>query len=136
MATKKIKLQVHRTFSEEFKKARVAEYEKGEFTVSELGRLYSIQHMILYRWIHRYSHYNKKNTILVEMKDSSKQRLKDYEARIAELERALGQKQLRVEFLEKMVDMAEQEYGVDIKKYFSTPPLPTSGSTSQKWATP
>ncbi|MER3327995.1 MAG: transposase, partial [Candidatus Kapaibacterium sp.] len=84
-----------------------------------------------YRWIHRYSIYNKKRAILVEMKDSSTQKLKDYEKRIAELERIVGQKQLNIDFLEKMIDLAEQEYNVDIKKNANTPLSPGSERFSQ-----
>ena len=36
--------------------------------------------------------------------------------RIAELERLLGQKQIEIEFMDKMIELAEQTYGVDIKK--------------------
>lgn len=134
MSQKRVKLRAHRVFSEEFKKARIKEYESGEQSVVELSRLFNIQGALIYRWIHRYSFYNKKRTILVEMKDSAKQKLKDYEKRIADLERIVGQKQLNIDFLEKMIDLAEQEYKVDIKKNVNTPLSPGSGKTSQKQA--
>lgn len=132
MSGKKVKLRSKRLFSEEFKKARVQEYERGEYTVSQLGRLFKIHDTIIYRWIHKYSFYNKKSTILVEMKESSNKKLKDQEKRIAELERALGQKQMQIDFLEKMIDLAEGEYKVDIKKNSSTQPLPGSGKPNEK----
>lgn len=132
MVKKRVKLHSRRCFSPEFKRARVEEYEKGEFTVSELSKLFDIQRVVLYRWIHTYSIYNKKRSIIVEMKDSAKQKLKDYQARIAELERALGKKQLQIDFLEKMVDLAEQEYKVSIKKNYSTPLLITSKKSNKK----
>jgi transposase-like protein len=132
MLKEKVKLRTKRVFSEEFRKARVKEYETGEFSVKEIGRLFDIQDVVIYRWIHRYSVYNKKRTILVEMKDSAKQKLKDYEKRVADLERIVGQKQLNIDFLEKMIELAEREYSVDIKKKVSTPLLPGSGKTSPK----
>lgn len=132
MEKKRVKLRARRVFSEEFRKARVKEYESGEFSVVELSRLFNIQGALIYRWIHRYSAYNKKRAILVEMKDSAKRKLKDYEKRIADLERIVGQKQLNIDFLEKMIELAEQEYSVDIKKKASTPLSPGSGKTSQK----
>lgn len=132
MAGKKIKLRHRRLFSESFKKARVKEYEHGEYTVSELSRLYSIQEAVIYRWIHKYSSYNRKNVILVEMKDSSTKKLKDYEDRIAQLERALGQKQLQVDFLEKMIDLAEEAHNISIKKNSNTPQSIGFGKTSKK----
>ena len=132
MLQKRVKLRAHRVFSEEFKKARIREYESGEFSVVEISRLFDIQGTIIYRWIHKYSTYNKKRAILVEMKDSAKQKLKDYEKRIADLERIVGQKQLNIDFLEKMIELAEQQYSVDIKKKANTPLSPGSGKTSPK----
>lgn len=132
MLKKRVKLRAHRVFSEEFRKARVKEYESGEFSVEEIARLFDIQGTVIYRWIHRYSTYNKKRAILVEMKDSAKHKLKDYEKRIADLERIVGQKQLNIDFLEKMIELAEQQYSVDIKKKATTPLSPGSGKISQK----
>jgi len=132
MSKKRVKLRTHRVFSEEFKKARVKEYESGEYSVVELSRLFNIHGTVIYRWIHSYSCYNQKRVILVEMKDSGQQKLKDYEKRIADLERIVGQKQLSIDYLEKMIDLSEQEYNVDIKKKANTPLSPGSGQTSQQ----
>jgi transposase-like protein len=43
MGKTKIHIRPQRVFTEEFKKARVKEYETGEFTVNEISCLYSIQ---------------------------------------------------------------------------------------------
>ncbi|GAA0890896.1 hypothetical protein GCM10009122_05750 [Fulvivirga kasyanovii] len=120
--SKKIKLTRRREFSKDFKRARIREYESGEYTVRELSRLFDIQTTVIYRWIHKYSSYNQRSTVIVEMKDSATKRLKDYEKRIAELERALGQKQLNIEYLEKMIDLAREQFGIDLKKNSDTPP--------------
>ena len=132
MRDKKVNFKVSRVFTEEFKKARVKEYEKGEFTVREISRLFDIQTMVIYRWIRKYSIYYQKKTVVVEMKDSSRKKLKDYEKRIADLERALGQKQLKIDFLEKMIDLAEDEYNVEIKKNSDTPLSDGSRQTNKK----
>jgi transposase-like protein len=132
MARKKVKLNPKRVFSEEFKKARVNEFEKGEFTTHEIAKLYGISQVNVYRWIHKYSTYNKRGLQVVEMKESGQQKLKDYEKRIAELERALGQKQLKVDFLEKMIELAGEELNVDIKKNYSTPQSNGSGKTRNR----
>ena len=92
MKEKRIKLRSRRVFSEEFKKTRVKEYEQGEYSVRELSKLFDIYPIMIYRWIHKYSTYNKKGAVVVEMKDSANQKLKEYEKRIGELERAVGQK--------------------------------------------
>ena len=132
MSIKKVRLRSRREFSEEFKKARVQEYEKGEYSIRELSRLFDIQTTVIYRWIHKYSTYNKKRAILVEMKGSGKQKLKDYEKRIAELERALGQKQLNIDYLEKVIELAEDEYQIKIKKNSDTPLLHGSSQRGKR----
>ncbi len=116
-----VHIKPKRYFSETFKKARVKEYETGEFTVNEISRLFSIKGGVIYKWIHQYSHYNKKKLRVVEMEESSTKKIKDLIIRISELERMLGQKQIRIELLEKMIDLAEKDLGIDVKKNFSTP---------------
>jgi hypothetical protein len=44
----------------------------------------------------------------------------------------VGQKQLNIDFLEKMIELANVQYGVDIKKNFDTPPSTGSKKTSKK----
>ena len=121
MGTKKIRLNAKRLFSEEFKKSRVKEYESGEFTVAELGRLFDIQSTVIYRWIHKYSLYNKKSLRIVEMGKSSTKKVKDLEKRIKELERVIGQKQLNIDYLEKLIEIADEEFDIDIRKKQNTP---------------
>jgi hypothetical protein len=65
------------------------------------------------------------------MTDSSKQKLKELQKRISDLERAVGQKQLNIDFLEKMIEIAKDQYGIDIKKNFNTPPSAGSEKTSK-----
>jgi hypothetical protein len=42
--------------------------------------------------------------------------------KIADLERLLGQKQVQLDFQNKMIEIAEETYQVDIKKKFETKP--------------
>ena len=129
--TKRITLRSSRVFSAEFKQTLVQDYEKGQFSVSELSKLYQVHTTIIYRWIQKYSSYNKRKIKVVEMADSSKQKLKDLQKRVEELERAVGQKQLNIDFLEKMIELANTLYGIDIKKNSDTPPSTGSDQTSK-----
>jgi transposase-like protein len=121
MRNGKVKLNSRRIFSDDFKKARVKEYEKGEFTVVELSRLFKIQGTIIYRWIHQYSTYNKRSIKIVEMADSGTRKVKELEDRIKELERIIGQKQLNIDYLETMIELAKEKFDIDIKKNSNTP---------------
>lgn len=51
--------------------------------------------------------------------------------KVAELERIIGQKQILLDFKDKMIEIAEETYGVDIKKKISTEPLNTSGGSGK-----
>jgi hypothetical protein len=55
------------------------------------------------------------------MKESQSAKFKELEQRIKELERNVGQKQIMIEYLEKMIDLAKEELNIDIKKNFATP---------------
>ncbi len=116
----KVKLQYRRNFTEEFKKARVSEYERGENTVKEISKLFDIKCTVLYRWIYKYSLYNKKSYKIVEMKDSSTLKLKELTMRMRELERIVGEKQIKIDYLEKLIELAKDEYNIDVKKNLST----------------
>lgn len=129
--TKKIELKSRRIFSEEFQKSRVKEYEAGQFSVLELSKLYSINPVTVYRWIYKFSTYNKRGLKVVEMAGSSKHKLKELQKRIDDLERIVGQKQLNIDFLEKMIELAKEQYGLDIKKNSGTPPSAGSEKTSK-----
>lgn len=126
------KLGKIRVFSEDFKKARVKEYEQGRFTVREIGRLYGVNYQTIYTWIYKYSTYNKKGLRVVEMEKSSNQKVKELQNRIKELERIVGQKQLNIDYLEKMIELAKEELDIDIKKNFNTPQSTTSEKTDKK----
>lgn len=131
MIKKRVEIITRRSFSEEFKKQCVLDFESGRFTVLELSKLYNISFALLYRWIYRYSAYNKRKIKMVEMADSSDKKLKDLYKRIEELERIVGQKQLNIDFLEKMIELTKDQYGIDIKKNSNTPPSIGSEKTSR-----
>ena len=109
-----------RKFSEDFKLKIVKEYESGAFSVVEMTKVYDISYQTIYNWIYKYSKYNKKSIQVVEMKDSQAHKMKQMEARIKELEQAVGQKQMNIDYLEKMIELAKENYDIDIKKNSNT----------------
>ncbi len=64
---------------------------------------------------------------VVEAKSDTK-KIKALKDRIKELERVVGQKQLLLEFKDKMIEIAESTYGINIKKKVSS--KLSSGTTS------
>lgn len=128
----KIRLRTQRKFTEAFKKSRVQEYETGQYTVKEISDLYQIAKQMVYQWIRKYSIYNKGGYKIVEMSESSKEKVKLLQERLKELERIVGQKQLHVDYLEKMIELAKEEYGIDIKKNSGLVQSIGSGRTDKK----
>jgi hypothetical protein len=54
--------------------------------------------------------------------ESEQYRSKELEKKVAELEAAVGRKQMEIDFLNKLIEIAGDELKVDLKKNFSTPP--------------
>ena len=125
-------IKKHRQFSEAFKKQIVKEFESGKFSVSQMEKLHGISNKSIYKWIYKFSTFNEQGYRIVEMKRSSTSKVKELENRIKDMERVVGQKQLNIDFLEKMMEIAKDELGVDVKKNFNTPQSPGSVITQKK----
>ena len=125
-------LRSHRKFTEDFKRKIVKEFEQGTLSVCQMSRLYGIANTQIYDWIYKFSIFNEKGSRIVEMKDSQTTKFKELEQRIKELEQNVGQKQIKIEFLEKMIELAKQEFNIDIKKNFATPQSNGSKKTIKK----
>lgn len=125
-------IRKHRCYSDDFKKRMVASFEKGEFSVLQLEKLYGIRNANIYRWVYKYSRFNEKGCRIVEMENSSQKKLKELAQRVKELEQMVGQKQIAIEYLEKMIQLAKTDLNIDIKKNYSLPPSSGSNPTKKK----
>ena len=125
------RLNTRRIYSEDFKLKIVKFYESGKHTVRELEKIFDISNPTIYKWIYKYSTYNKKSIKVVELKDSQMHKLKELQTRIAQLEQALGQKQMNIDYLEKMIELANEHYNIDIKKNSNTPQSGGSKTTKK-----
>lgn len=116
-----------RRFSDSFKIQKVRELETGKSKVSDICKQYEVTSTNVYRWLNKFgSMKNKKERIIIETESDTRQ-LSELKKRIAELERIIGQKQILIDFKDTLIDIAEEMYGVDIKKKLSTPPSDTFG---------
>ena len=110
------KVNIRRIFDLSLKLDIVKKIERGEITVRAVSRVYGVSCTAVYKWLQKYSRLYKKQTrVIVEDKSLSKKNA-ELRARIAMLERSLGQKQLRIDYLEKVVDVASKDLGMDIEK--------------------
>jgi len=114
--TDELRSRQNRYFSNDIKKKIVRDIERNFNSVGDVCKAYQVSRTSVYRWIFKYSSMAKKEHKQVVEPKSDTQRIKMLEERIKELERIVGQKQLLLEFKDKMIEIAEADYGVDIKK--------------------
>jgi transposase len=126
------KRQARRTFSQELKLKVVKDIESGKATIAQVCREFSVSDVSVYNWLNKYSKFHKRGaTLIVELK-SEAYRSKELDKKIKDLEAALGRKQLEVEFLHKLIELASDDLGIDIKKKNYTQQSTGSASTQKK----
>ncbi len=125
-------LKKQRIYSEAFKRGLVKDFESGRFSVLQLEKLHGVNNVTIYNWIYKYSTFNEKGIRVVEKKDSSSDALKKLAARVKELEGIVGRKQIKIDYLEKVIDIASDELNIDIKKNVNTPQSTGLGSTNKQ----
>lgn len=128
--TSKLEIRQNRYFSEEFKKAKVKELVDKRITMGELSKFYDVSRTALYKWLYKYSvHHQQKTNLVVEMQ-SEATKTKELLQKVAELERTIGQKQLEIDFLNKLLEVGSEELGFDLKKNLSTRLSHGTGATT------
>lgn len=122
----------YRYFSVELKQKLVSDIDNNLITVAEISREYEVSRSAVTKWRAKYSvHYQHQTRQIVEaMSDTRK--IQMLKARIKELEHCVGVKQIQLEFYEKMIELAEEDYGIEIKKKENTGLSSGIGKTGQK----
>ena len=113
---RKTSLRPIRVFSLEVKKQIVQDIEEGKCTVKQASEEIRVCYQTVYKWIGQYSRYLRNNKRLVVEQKSEAYRSKELEKRIQELEAALGRKQMEIDLLSKVIELADKEYQTDLKK--------------------
>jgi len=90
-------------------------------SVPQLSKLHGISDVNICNWIYKFYNFNKKGIRIVEMTESSAEKLKQLERKIRDLEQIVGEKQIKIDYLERLIDVAESELKVDIKKTLNLP---------------
>lgn len=126
-----VKERLNRYFSEDFRRKKVSEIDRNITSIAEICREYQVTAAAVYKWIYRYSRMRKKSVKQVVESKSDTQKILALKEQIKELERVIGEKQVKLDFQEKMIEIAEKEYGVDIKKKFSGKRSSGTGSNAK-----
>lgn len=125
-------LRPRRIFSDKLKKKIVKDIDQSKVSVSGVCREYQVSSAAVYVWLEKYSAHLHPSTTLVMQMDSEQYRSKELEKKVTELEAALGRKQLEIDYLNKLVEIAGQDMGVDLKKNISIPASVGTNKTSGK----
>ena len=111
-----------RIFSDPLKRKIVKDIEHNKASISAVCREYLVCSQTVYNWLNKYSRHLQSGQSLVIQMESEQYRSKELEKKVAELEAAVGRKQMEIDFLNKLIEVAGDELKVDLKKNFSTPP--------------
>lgn len=124
-----------RTFSEELKRKVVRDIEQSKANIAQVCREFGVSHVSVYKWLNKYSSYLKKGAKLVVELNSEGYRSKELENKLKELEAVVGRKQMEIDFLEKIIEIANEELEIDIKKKLYTKRSTGSGSIKSQGST-
>jgi transposase-like protein len=126
-----LKIKHNRYFSEDFKRKRVRELENNLVSIADICKTYHVSRTSVYRWIYKYSAMAKQEKKQVVESKSDTKKIQILEERIKELERALGQKQMMIDIKDKIIEIAEDTYDIDIKKKLASKASSGSGTTGK-----
>ena len=130
----KLQIRERRIFSEEIKKKAVKDLTSKRTTIKALMNEHQVSHQAVYTWLYKYSPYHdQKCTLVVQMKSEETKTI-ELQKRVADLERVIGQKQLEIDFLNKLLEIGSSELGFDLKKNFNTPPSNGTDGTGKNTA--
>ena len=125
----------NRNFSEQFKRDKVKDLVEKRISAKQMCDLWQISRTTVYKWLYKYSPCHSPGTKMVVQMESEAHKTLQLLQRVAELERTVGQKQLEIDFLNKLMDVATEELGYDVKKNTAAKLSNGSGGTSRHTGT-
>ena len=127
-----LEIKQRRSFSEAFKRQKVKDIVEKRVSIKDISNLYEVSRNAVYKWLYAYSPHHEQKTILVVQMESEASKTQMLQQRVAELERIIGQKQLELDFLNKLLELGSEDLGFDLKKNLSTKLSNGSGTAEPK----
>jgi len=132
--------RTQRDYTLTFKLNVVKEVESGELSTTGACRKYGIQsRSTIVNWLRKYGTFDWENQIISTMPKSPEQRILELEAKIkllekqkAQLERQNHIADSKAAFFDIMIDIAEKEYNIDVRKNFKPAQSIVSGKRNKK----
>lgn len=119
--------RTQRDYSYAFKLSVVEEVERGELGIKAAARKYGIQsHSTVTNWLRKYGNFDWVNKSTVRMPKSKDQQLLELEQKVLLLEKQKKELEKKAEiadkkviFFDMMIDIAEEEFKIPIRKKYS-----------------
>lgn len=132
--------RTQRDYTLSFKLQVVGEIERGELSLRAALRKYGIQSgSSIRRWIDKYGKFDRSHQISMTMSQTPEQKIMELEQQVKLLEKQKAFLEKQVETADKkaiifdmMIDLAEQEYKIDIRKNSLPEQLPAIEKKNKK----
>jgi transposase len=120
--------RTQKDYSMSFKLQIVQEIERGQLTVTEAAKMYGIQNRTtVVNWLKKFGNFDWENQTPFTMSKSPEQKIMELEAKVKLLEKQKSFLERQAFVADKkaiifdmMIDIAEEEYKIDIRK--NSPP--------------
>lgn len=132
--------RTHRDYTLTFKLNVVMEVESGELTITQAQKKYGIQgDGTIRKWLRKYGNFDWDNQTPSNMAKSPEQRILELEAKVRLLEKQKAQLERqnyiadsKAIIFDMMIDIAEEEYKIDVRKNLKPAQSIVSGKKNKK----
>jgi len=132
--------RTQRDYTLTFRLNVVKEIESGELTITQAQKKYGIQgDSTIRNWLRKYGNFDWENQTLSNMTKSPEQRILELEAKVrllekqkAQLERQNHIADSKAVIFDMMIDIAEEEYKIDVRKNLKPAQSIVSGKKNKK----
>ncbi|WP_217495808.1 helix-turn-helix domain-containing protein [Mangrovivirga cuniculi] len=132
--------RTQKDYSYTFKLSVVEEIERGELGIRAASRKYGIQsHSTITNWLRKYGTFDWYNKTHLNLSKSPEQKLLELEQKVKLLEKQKASLEKKLEFTDKkaiffdmMIDIAEEELKIPIRKKYSPEQSNDSKNSTKK----
>lgn len=121
------------TYSIAFKRKVVNEIEKGKISIEGARKLYDIGGgTTIQKWMRKFGKGELISKVVKIQTKNELDKIKELKKEKKELESALAQSQVKIYALEALVEIAKDDYGIDLKKKSGSKELPKRKGKQRK----
>lgn len=109
--------RTQKDYSMPFKLQIVGEIERGEISRTAAKRKYGIQgDNTILNWLRKFGTFDWYKPVSITVKQTPEQRIKELEAKLSQLEEDNKFKNMKIEMLNTLIEVAEEELNIPIRK--------------------